>query len=166
MPQGELMSVDPAGEFAEALSRRPELAMTAEALEGDHLSIRLAHNQLLPNLSLNGFYQPNGLGGNQYDLNTGQLISTGGFRSSFGQLFGFDYPGYGATLTLQLPIKNHQAEAALGNALVAQSRDRYSSRQVREQIARDAANAIVQLNQSKLALEAAKSSYSLAQKSL
>jgi len=166
VPQGELASVDPSAELAEALSRRPEIAMAADALEADRLSIRLAHNQLRPSLSLNGFYQTNGLGGNQYNLTTGQLIAPGGFGSSFGQLFGFDYPGYGATLTLQLPLRNHPAEASLGNALVAQSHDRYSSRYVREQITRDVADAIEQLTQAKLALEAAKSSYGLAQKSL
>ncbi len=166
VPQGELESVNADAELAEALARRPEIAMYEDALEADHLSIRLAHNQLRPNLSLQGFYQTSGLGGNQYNLTTGQLISTGGFNSSFGQVFGFDFPGYGATLNLQFPFRNHQAEAALGNALVAQSHDRYSSRQIREQITRDVADAVVQLNQAKLALEAAKSSYGLAQKSL
>jgi outer membrane protein len=166
VPQGELKNVDAAAEISEALKDRPEVAMTAEALEADHLSIRLAHNQLRPNLSVQGLYQANGLGGNQYNLETGQLISPGGFGSSFGQVFGFGYPEYGGTLTLQFPLRNHQAEASLGNALVAQSHDRYYSRQIREQIRRDVADAVEQLNEAKLALEAAKSSYGLAQQSL
>jgi len=166
VPQGELRSVDAAVELAEALERRPEVAMSAEALQADHLSIRLARNQLRPNLSLQAFYQTSGLGGNQYNLTTGQLISPGGLGSSFGQMFGFGYPGYGGTLTLQFPLRNHQAEASLGSALVAQSRDRYSSRQVREQITSDVAQAVEQLNAAKLALQAAKASCSLAQKSL
>ncbi len=67
---------------------------------------------------------------------------------------------------LQTRDQIHQAEANLGNALVARSHDRYYSRQIREQITADVANAIEQLNQAKLALKAARSSYSLAQKSL
>jgi hypothetical protein len=43
------------------------------ALANDDTSIRLAHNHLepdQPDLSLTGFYLSNGLGGNQYRLNT------------------------------------------------------------------------------------------------
>ena len=44
-------------------------------MENDHTNIQLAHNQLRPNLSLTGFYQSSGLGGNQYNLTTGKLVS-------------------------------------------------------------------------------------------
>jgi len=100
-------------EMAKAMSDRQELQADAAALDADHASIGLARNGLLPNLTFTGFYQSNGLGGNQYNLVTQQLISQGGFDSSFGQLFGFGYPGYGGTLALQLPLRNHAAEAAL-----------------------------------------------------
>lgn len=163
---GKLESVDPQTELDQALSSRPEVEASAAAIDADRASIRLAHNQLLPNLSLTGFYQSNGLGGNQYNLETGQLISTGGFDSSFGQVFGFGYPGYGGTLTLQLPLKNYAAKANLGTALVTQSHDLYSSRQVQEEITRQVNDAVSQLGQAELALEAAKTSLDLAQKSL
>ena len=157
---------DPQAEAAKALSNRPELEAEAAALDADRAGIRLAHNQLLPSLTFNGFYQSNGLGGNQYNLTTNQLIAQGGFGSSFGQLFGFGYPGYGGTLTLQLPLGNHTAQAALGSALVAQSRDLYNSRLTKEQILHDVTLAIDDMDQAKSALEAAQSSYDLAQKSL
>ncbi len=153
-------------EVTKAMSNRPELQAEAAALDADRAGIRLAHNQLLPNLTFNGFYQSNGLGGNQYNLTTQQLISQGGFGSSFSQLFGFGYPGYGGTLTLQLPIRNHQAQAALGSALVAQSRDLVNSRLTKEQILHDVTLAIDDMEQARSALEAAQSSYDLAQKSL
>jgi outer membrane protein TolC len=157
---------DAQAEVAKALSNRPELQAESAALDADRATIRLAHNQLLPNLSFNGFYQSNGLGGNQYNLTTQQLISQGGFGSSFSQLFGFGYPGYGGTLTLQLPIKNHTAEAALGTALVARSRDLYNSRLTKEQILHDVTLAVDDIEEARMAMEAARSSYDLAQKSL
>jgi outer membrane protein len=153
-------------EMAKAMSDRPELQADAAALDADHASIRLARNGLLPNLTFNGFYQSNGLGGNQYNLVTQQLISQGGFGSSFGQLFAFGFPGYGGTLTLQLPLRNHTAEAAIGSALVTQSHDLYSMQQTREQILRDVTLALAQMDQARQALEAAQTSYDLAQKSL
>ncbi|HTW46764.1 MAG TPA: TolC family protein [Acidobacteriaceae bacterium] len=157
---------DPQTEIAKAISNRPEMQADAAALDADHDSIKLARNQLLPNLSLNGFYQSSGLGGNQYNLLTLQLISQGGFGSSFGQLFGFGYPGYGGTLTLQLPLRNHAAEAAMGNALVTRSHDQYTMRQTKEQIVNDVTLAIAQLAEARMALDAAETSYDLAQKSL
>jgi len=157
---------DAQAELAKAMSNRPELQADAAALDADHANLRLAHNQLLPSLSLNGFYQSNGLGGNEYNLVTSQLISQGGFGSSYSQLFGFGYPGYGGTLTLQLPIKNHSGQAALGNALVAQSRDQYNLRQAKEQIVNDVTLAIDTMAEARMALEAAENSYDLAQKLL
>jgi outer membrane protein TolC len=121
---------------------------------------------LLPNLSLAGFYQSTGLGGNQYDLNTGALVSKGGLGSSFDQLGGFGFPGYGASLTLNLPIRNRGAEARMGAALVSRHRDLYAARQTREQITLQVNNAVRQLEEAKMTLEAGKVSYDLAQKSL
>ena len=157
---------DPQAEIARAMSNRPELAADAAALDADKASIKLARNQLRPSLSLSGFYQTNGLGGDQYNLLTLQLISQGGFGSSFGQLFGFGYPGYGGTLTLQLPLRNHAGQAALGTALVSQSHDRYTQSHTEEQIVNDVTLAIDQMGEARRALEAAQTSYDLAQKLL
>jgi outer membrane protein len=117
-------------------------------------------------LSLAGFYQSSGLGGNQFSLNTGQLISQGGLGSSYNQLFGFGFPGYGATLTLNLPLKNQAAEAELGNTLVSRHRDLYSAQEVREQVMLDVSNSVHQLEQAKLTLAAGKTALDLAQKAL
>jgi outer membrane protein TolC len=81
-------------------------------------------------------------------------------------LSGFGFPGYGASLTLNLPIKNRGAEASLGAALVSRSRDLYSARQTREEITSQVNNAVRQLEEAKLTLEAGKIAYDLAQKSL
>jgi outer membrane protein len=165
-PAGELQATQLDAALAQALNQRPEVAATGDALAGDELSIRLAHNQLKPDLSINGFYQSNGLGGNQYDLTTGQLTSPGGFRSSFGQLFAFGYPGYGGTLTLNLPIRNRAGQARLGSALVSKTRDLYSRQQVQEFITRQVRDAVNQLDAARLSLSVANTSFDLAKKSL
>ena len=165
-PAGELRTVEVDAALTQALGQRPELSAAADAIAGDDLSIRLAHNQLKPDLSLNGFYQSNGLGGNQYDLTTGQLTSPGGFGSSFNQLFGFGFPGYGGTLTLSLPIRNRAGQARLGNALVSRTRDLYTNRQIQEQITRQVRDAVNQLNVARISLSAASASFDLAKKSL
>jgi len=165
-PTGELDSISLDDALKSALAGRPEVEVTNDALRNDETSIRLAHNHLLPDLSLSGFYQSSGLGGNQYDLNTGALISRGGFGSSFSQLSAFGFPGYGASLTLNLPIRNRGAQANLGSALVSRSNDLYTARQTREAITSQVGDAVRRLEEAKLTLEAGKLSYDLAQKSL
>jgi outer membrane protein TolC len=166
-PVDELRVIDVGTALQEALQKRPEVEAAQHALEGDDVNVRLAQNHLQPDLSLSGFYQSSGIGGNQYSLvNPGQIVSTGGLGTSFNQLFGFSYPGYGATLTLNLPIRNRAAQADLGSALVARHRDLYSEQQVREQITLDVNNSVHQLEVAKLTLEAGKTALDLAEKTL
>jgi outer membrane protein TolC len=163
---GDLENIDADAALAQALTQRPEIEVAKDSLANDADSIRLAHNQLEPNLSLQGFYQSNGLGGNEYNLNTGQLIAPGGFGSSMGQLFGFGYPGYGGQLQLTLPVRNRGAKSVLGNALVSRTRDLYGEGQIREQITREVHDAVHQLEEAKDALVAGTASFDLAQKTL
>jgi outer membrane protein TolC len=165
-PTGEPDAVDPSAALAQALNQRPELEAIKDSLANDGTSIRLAHNQLEPSLQLQGFYQSSGLGGNQFDIVTGQLLAPGGLGSSMNQLFGFGFPGYGASLTLTLPLKNHGGQAALGAALVSRTRDLNTGGQIREQIVREVHDAVKQLEEARMALAAGTSSYDLAQKTL
>jgi outer membrane protein len=165
-PEGEIEIVDAVEVLRKALSARPEVAAANDAIANDETSIRLAHNALKPDLSLTGFYQTNGIGGNQYDLNTGQLISPGGLGTSFSQMFGFGFPGYGGTLTLNLPIRNRGAKANLGTALVTRRHDLYTAQVTREQIVQQVKDSVHLLEEAKLTLAAGKTSLELAQKSL
>ena len=167
----ELRSIDAATALQQALDKRPELEAARQSLANDDTSIRLAHNNLLPDLQLSGNYSGNGLGGNEYNLNVPlnvppQLISTGGFGDSLNQLFGFGYPSYGFSLTLNLPVKNRSGQAALGNALVSRRRDLYTERQIREQITFDVSNAVHQLEQAKIGIAANKEAVDLARKTM
>ena len=163
---GDLEKIDADTALAQALSQRPELDAAKDSLAADAMGIRLAKNQLEPNLSVQGFYQSNGLGGNEYNLNTGQLIASGGFGTSMSQLFGFGYPGYGGQVQLTLPVRNRAGQAALGNALVSRTRDLYNSGQVKEQITREVRVAVQQLEEARDALAAGSASFDLAQKTL
>ena len=61
-------------------------------------------------------------------------LAIGGFGDALGQVFGFGYPTYGFTLTLNLPIKNRSAEADLGSGLVSRRRDLYLQRQLQQAV--------------------------------
>jgi outer membrane protein TolC len=161
-PEGELRTIDAATALQTALTKRPEVEAARDALAIDDTRIRLAHNQLLPELDLTGMYASNGVGGTQF-VSTTQGI-TKMTSSSLSQLFGFGYPTYGAQLSLTLPIKNRGAKAELGNALVSRRSDLYSDRQLREQVMLDVNNAVHQLEQAKLSIAAGKQALDLAKK--
>ena len=163
---GEMVNLDAPTALQQAIARRPELDGVRLALANDSTGIRLAHNQLEPDLSLTGSYASNGLGGNQVDSTTGQVIATGGLSASLSQLFGFGYPTYSATLALTLPIRHRAAQAQLGNALVSRQQDLYTQRQLQERLTLEVSNAVHQLEQAKLSVAAANVSLDLAKKNL
>lgn len=165
-PTGEIETADFDQVLSTALASRPEISAAKEALAIDQTGIDYARNQQKPALNLSGQYLSNGIGGNQYDLVTGQLTSQGGLGSSFGQLFGFGYPSYQGSLTLNFPLRNRAAQAQLGNAQVNRTRDLYNNRQAEEVITRQVRDAVNQLNTARQSLAAANTSLELWKKSL
>ena len=161
-PTGELRNIDAGAALQQALAKRPEVQAAQLALEGDDTSVRLAHNRLLPDLQVLVSYAGSGIAGNTFS----GISNPGGFGTSLNQLFSFGFPGYGATLMLNLPIKNRAAQAELGSALVLRHRDLYTKQQVREEIILDVNNAVRQLEEAKLTLEAGKTALDLAEKTL
>ncbi len=155
-PAGDLMTIDIPTALDKALNYKPEVDSIRQLLATDDTNIRLAHNGRLPSLSLSGTYQTNGLGG----------APSSGLADALSQTFGADYPGYGFTVQLAFPIRNHAAEATLGNALASKRHDLYSERQLREQITLSVSNAVHQLEQAKESVAAAKIALDLSQKTL
>lgn len=155
-PAGDLLTVDIATELQKALVNRPDLEAQRLQVVNDDLNIKIAHNGLDPQLLLTGIYSG-------YGLNT---TTNGPFLEALDQTFGFSQPTYGGGLTLTLPIKNYAPKSAFATAQVSKRRDLYTDRQLRQQIGLQVANAVHDLEQSKLSMEAAKIALNLAQKNL
>jgi len=151
----ELMNIDAATALKEALERRPELEVEQQSLANDDTKIRLAHNNLLPDLRVGANYSGNGVAG-----------PAGGFGDSLNQAFTFGSPAYGFTVNLNLPIRNRAAQAELGSALISRRRDLYAEQQTREQITLQVFNAVHQLEQAKLSLAASRDAVELSRKNL
>ena len=159
-PVGELLTIDIPTALARAIANRPELEAVHQQLAIDELSIRLAHNNLKPDLELSGFYLGNGLNGYQPG------VANTGIGTSLSQSFRFAFPAYGATLSLALPIKNHSAEANLADALVSRGHDQYQQRETNQDILLDVTSAVHALEAAKLGMEAAKVAVDLAKETL
>jgi outer membrane protein TolC len=159
-PVGELPTMDIPTALARAIANRPELEAAHQQLAADELTIRLAHNNLKPDLELSGFYWGNGLNGFEAGV-----VNTG-IGTSLSQSFRFTFPAYGATLSLALPIKNHGAEANLADSLVSRRRNQYQERGTNQNISLEVTNAVHALEATKLGMEAAKVAVDLARDTL
>lgn len=166
-PGADLLNIDIATAISRASANRPEFEALRQQIANDETSVHLAHNNLQPDLELSGFYAGSGLGGNEFSTTIPPvLLSSGGLGDSLSQVFHFNSPTYGASLSLRLPIKNHAAEASLADALVTRKRDQYQQRQTKQGIELEATNAVHMLEVSKLSMEAAKVALDLAEKNL
>ncbi len=165
---GDMSTVDLVASLQQAMQSRPELEVVRQQLANDDTNIQLAHNNMQPDLSISSFYSMNGVGGNQLSSLTGTpvVVNSGGLGDALDQLGSMNFPGYGMTVSLRLPLRNRAAEADMGNALVNKTRDMYSKRQREQQITIEVKHAVDQLEQSKLSVAAAKLSRDLAQKNL
>ncbi len=170
-PIGELLALDISQAIDRALAKRPELESQRLQLDVDDINIRLAHNQMQPNLTLSGSYSAGGLGGNEFIFNNAtppvQIgVIPGGLGDALAQISSFQFPTYSASLTLSLPIRNRAAEAAVGSSQVNKKRDLFAQRATLQSIQLEARNAIHQLEQAKLSMGAAKIARDLTQKNL
>jgi outer membrane protein TolC len=158
-PEADAPPIDAEKEVRKALAARPDLKSATQSLDIDDLGIKLAKNELLPDLELTGSYSTQGLGGIFYPPSSipGILSAAapipGGFGDALTQMFGFSYPMYSVGLTLRLPIKNHQASADMADALVAKKRDALNVRTVRQQVRLDVLTAVSQVESSKDAMK-------------
>jgi len=158
-PLGNLPTTDVAAALSRALTNRPEFEAVRQQLASDELSIRLAHNNLKPDLELSGFYSGNGLNNSPGGLDIG-------LSGSLDQTFHFTYPTYGAALSLNLPVRRHSAQENLADALVGRRQDQYQERRTTQSITLEVTNAVHSLEQAKLTMEAAKVAVDLARESL
>jgi outer membrane protein len=166
LPVGELPTTDIATALSRALANRPEFEAARQQLASDDLNIRLAHNNLKPDLELSGFYSGSGVAGDQPNPTPPPPLLRSSLSDGLNQVFHFTYPAYGATLSLNLPIKRHSAEANLADALASRRQDQYFERRSNQSITLEVTNAVRSLEEAKLTMEAAKVAVDLARDSL
>jgi len=169
----ESIPVDTEQAVAKAAMNHPLIRQAFQKLDSDDLSIQSAHNGLLPNLSLSLYYQTNGTGG-LYDPSRSSLLSSGtsgavipgGIADALGQMFGFGYPTYFASLNLTLPIRNRTAAAAMSTAQVQKKTDALNLRNQQQAIRLNILTAVTRLEGAKEQLKLAKIQLDFAQKNL
>jgi outer membrane protein len=168
-PTGTLAVIDMQETLSEAFRNRREIEVQNQQLAIDDVNLRLASNNLKPDLSVSATYTSNGIGGVVFGANAvGNpiVISNGGFTDSLNQLGGFNFPSYGMSLNLRLPIRNSGAQADLGNASISTRRDLYQKRTQEQAIRAEVENSVHDLEEAELVIAAAQASRDLSAKNL
>lgn len=165
---GTLAIVELQEALAKALRSRPEIDAQHQQMAIDDTNVKLASNNLKPDLNLSATYTSNGLGGMVLDNSSGVpvVVSSGGFADSISQLGGFNFPTYGLSLQMRFPVHNSSAAADLGSALVSKRRTLYQLRGVEQTITTEVKNSVHDLELAELVIAAAQNSRDLASKTL
>jgi outer membrane protein TolC len=167
------IAVDAEQAVVKALINHPAMRQAVQKLDVDDLGIHSAKNGLLPNLSFSLYYQSNGTGG-MYSPGLSTIagaggpsaVIPGGIADAMDQMFGFGYPTYYAALTLNLPIRNRAASAAMATAIVQKKTDMLNLRNQGQAVRLNILTAVSKLEGAKEQLKLAKTAMDFAQKNL
>jgi outer membrane protein len=170
-----------------ALENRPEIKQLQLDLENKNIDYQYTKNQLLPTVDLIATYTQTGVAGTPVCTPTlpptikctptstpffGNANATinqdliGGLGTSFGQLFSYNYTGYSAGISVQIPIRNRAAQA--DNARAATDKRIGESRLTAQaqQIALEVRNALTQVDMNRAKIDAAQTARELAERRL
>jgi outer membrane protein TolC len=170
-PQVDDTPIDREALVRQALDVRPDLKNIQTSIEVNNLQIRNAVEGLKPLLNLNASYTTTGNGGRYFPSTTAADGTTillppvpGGITDAFGQMFGFSYPTWQFSLSLQLPLRDRAAAANLADAVVAKRIGTLNQRTTEQQIRQDVLTAVTQVESSRDGVKLAKVAVDFARK--
>ena len=149
--------VEPVQDLVEsALRSRPEVARTQMTLTNSRINIKGIRNAMLPSLDLTAFMRNNALAGtvnpqiaNIPGVGAPNPFFIGGFGTAVGQLFRRNFPDYGIFLTLNVPLKNRQAQADMTRELLRLRQSDIRLRQEQNNIKLDVTQAVESLRRAR-----------------
>jgi len=181
----DVLAVDEA--IKVALENRPEMKQYQLDLENKNIDYQYTKNQLLPTIDIIGSYTQTGVGGTpicspslpaniKCTPSTGSFFGgagatlnpelIGGLGTAFGQLFGYNYGGYSAGFSVQIPLRNRAAQADNARAATEKriSENRLTAQA--QQIALEVRNALTQVEMNRAKIDAAQIARELAERRL
>lgn len=157
-----------------ALENRPEMKQIQIDLENKKIDYEYTKNQLLPSVDLVASYTQIGVAGTKATNPNPFFSSTlplnpdllGGLGTAFGQVFSYNYTGYSAGISVQIPLRNR---AAQGDNARAATEKRIAENRITaqaQQIALEVRNALTLVDMNKARIEAAQTARELAERRL
>jgi outer membrane protein TolC len=141
-PGAEPVPVDIEAAVKNALENRTDMVAARKSLERDDLSLRLARNQLLPQVDLTASYGAAGAGGTELIRDPpfgGPVVDTipGDYGDALSEVFGRDYPTWSIGLQLTYAIPNRSQKASAAAAQITKDQAVASYRRLELQVAQE-----------------------------
>lgn len=138
----------------EAWRNSPGLRQAGLLLQNDQVAEKAARNGLLPRLNIGASYSGSSLRG--VEVVNGVIVSNTGLGNALNDVFQNQSPVYEGSLTLSLPIRNRQAQAAEASARLTQQAQGTIYQEDKNAIFVSVNSAMVTLKQDRASLAAAK----------
>ncbi|MCU1297647.1 MAG: outer rane efflux protein [Acidobacteriaceae bacterium] len=164
----------------DALGHRAELAESRIDLNNRQINDKAIRNALLPTLDLFAYYGGSGVGGDQnFAATCGNpgapatglctqpgVIPTTSYGGTLNQLVDSSAPDKGVGVTLNIPLRNRQAQALQVRAVLEYRQAQMRAQQIENQIRIEVRNAQFSLTQNRAAVQAAQAAVELGRQSL
>jgi outer membrane protein TolC len=148
----------------EAFQQRPELEQAVLTLRNDEITLRGARNALMPTLDVNGYYGANVSGGpiNPNCSFFGESCFQPGYKSAvpngysgvLSDLVNSTAPDKGVGFTLNIPIRNREAQSQQERSLMEYRQAELRLQQLYTQIRMDVVNAMYALSNDRALVQA------------
>lgn len=144
-----------------ALEQRPEVLQTRINIENTKIGMLGSKSQLLPSVELSAYFANNGLAGQPNALARPPFIPNvdpffvGGYGTVLSQLLRRNFPDYGLSVTMVLPLRNRAAQADYIRDALSLRQQELRERQLLNQIRLEVQNAVIAVRQARALYEAA-----------
>ena len=152
--------------IADALKNRTEIQENALDLSNRELTRKSARNNLLPQLSLYGFYSGTAFGGVPNPAFAATNTAPGGFGGTLENALNNSSPEYQVGFQLQMPLRNRVAKADQYRTELEYRQSQVYAEELKKNIVIEVRNARYALEQGASRVDAAKEARDLAQRTL
>jgi len=161
-----------------AIEQRPEIKQQRKRIDNSGIDLKYFRNQLLPDVRFNVSYgtaalegvsrvfEGGGFGGLPFFGGTPVVAGSTGLGDAFNRLLGSDFPTYGASISVEIPLSNRSRRADYARASVARRQSEKRLRALEQQIALEVRNAHTQLEMNRARIEATQKARELAERNL
>jgi outer membrane protein TolC len=155
LPRGA-QDLDAGKLIAQALADRPDLLQAGLQADNTRITLEGSRNALKPQLDLTAFAENTGLAGarSPFAINPDTAF-LGGYGSALAQVFQRDYPLYGASIQLNLPLRNRVAQADEARDEIVSRQAEVRLEQFRNQARLEVQDAVIALGRAQASYEAA-----------
>lgn len=153
----------------EALANRPDYQAAKIQLTNAEINLKGTKNELLPEIDLTGSYVASGLAGG-YNASSGAGTNYpgvgGDYGTVLGQIFKGTYPTYSVGINLTLPVRNRVAQSDVARDELQVRQTQVRLKQLENQIRAEVEDALIALQRTRAAYEAAVQTTRLQEQSL